>query len=249
MTTPEISIIIPIKDEQANLSPLVEEIRSAMRPLGAPFEILIVDDGSTDASWKTLTDIRSSCPELRALRLDCNHGQSAAMDAAIRNANGAILVSLDGDLQNSPADIPLLLSEMNNADMVCGYRKNRHDTPWRRFQSRFANAVRNLLTGDSIRDTGCSLRAFRREVFANLTLYDGMHRFLPTLARMQGFKIVEVPVSHRPRAAGRSKYSMRNRAFRALRDLIAVRWMLKRRLKYRVTEELPTENPSASTDR
>jgi dolichol-phosphate mannosyltransferase len=245
--TPQISIIVPVKDEKPNIRPQIEEICAALRPLGVPFEIIYIDDGSSDGSWQELAGVQSDFPETRALRLDANHGQSAATDAGIRNALGEILVTLDGDRQNDPADIPRLLEKIGEADMVCGYRRTRRDSAWRRVQSRIANAIRNRLTRETIRDTGCSLKAFRRECFAHLTLYNGMHRFLPTLARMQGFRIVEVPVSHRPRTKGEPKYGMLNRVFASTRDLFAVRWMMKRQIRYRIAERLESANAGSKT--
>ncbi|MCX7014199.1 MAG: glycosyltransferase family 2 protein [Candidatus Sumerlaeota bacterium] len=236
---PEISIIVPVKNEEANIRPQVEEIRQTMAALARPFEILYVDDGSTDGSWAALLEMRPRCPELRLLRLDRNHGQSAATDAGIRHARGRILATLDGDMQNVPADIPRLLDALRDADMVCGYRVARRDTAWRRFQSRLANGIRNWLTGDTIIDTGCSLKAFKREAFANVKFFNGMHRFMPTLARMDGFRVAQIPVSHRPRRRGKTKYSMRNRLFKSFHDLLAVRWMQKNRLSYRVAEDIP----------
>lgn len=239
VSLPEISVVVPIKDEEDNIRPQIEEIQRSMDTLGRPYEILYVDDGSEDRSWEVLAGEVERCPVLRALRLDRNHGQSAAMDAGIRNARGELIVTMDGDMQNVPADIPGLIEALGEADMVCGYRAERNDTAWRRVQSRIANAIRNWLTGDSIRDTGCSLKVFRKICFANVKMYNGMHRFLPTLARLEGFAISEAPVSHRARHSGVAKYGFSNRALRSLRDLIAVRWMQSRHLSHKVAEELP----------
>lgn len=239
MSHPEISVVVPIKDEQDNIRPQVEEIQQALEPLKRPYEILYIDDGSEDRSWEVLRETGRSCPPLRALRLDRNYGQSAATDAGIRNARGSIIVTMDGDMQNVPADIPRLLEALDRADMVCGYRSDRHDSAWRRLQSRIANAIRNWMTGESIRDTGCSLKAFRRECFAEVKLFTGMHRFLPTLARMEGYRIVEISVSHRPRHKGQAKYGFSNRALRSFRDLIAVRWMQSRHFRHKIREEIP----------
>jgi dolichol-phosphate mannosyltransferase len=235
----DISIIVPVRDERENLRPQIAEIQETMAAVERSYEILYVDDGSSDGSWEALVEAQAEFPALRLLRLDRNHGQSAATDAGIRRARGDILITLDGDMQNVPADIPLLLEHLDRADMVCGYRARRHDSLWRRIQSRISNHVRNRLTGDSIRDTGCSLKAFRRECFVNVKLFEGMHRFLPTLARMEGFRIEQIAVSHRPRNRGQAKYGMWNRLFRSSRDLLAVRWMQRRLLRYSVAEDLP----------
>jgi len=155
------------------------------------------------------------------------------------------VVTLDGDMQNVPADIPRILEGLEQVDMVCGYRASRRDNAWRRLQSRIGNAIRNWLTGDSIRDTGCSLKAFRRECFAHVRLFNGMHRFLPTLARMEGFRVVQMPVSHRPRQRGKTKYSLKKRMGKSWGDLQAVRWMQKNRLCYRIAEEVPPPAPDS----
>lgn len=238
MSQPEISIIVPIKNEELNIGPQIAEIREAMLPLGKDFEIIYVDDGSTDASWRVLQEALPQCPELRILRFDRNHGQSAATEAGIRAARGRILATLDGDMQNVPADLPGLLPLLEQADMVCGWRAGRKDTAWRLLQSRFANWLRNSLTGETIRDTGCSLKVFRRECFANIRFFNGMHRFMPTMARLDGFRIAEAPVSHRPRERGQAKYGFRNRVLRSALDLLAVRWMQRRWVRYRVIEDV-----------
>ena len=243
---PEISVVVPIKDEQDNILPQIEEIQSAMNPLSRPYEILYVDDGSEDRSWEVLAEAVETCSVLRVIRLDRNHGQSAAMDAGIRNARGELIVTMDGDMQNVPADIPRLIEALGEADMVCGYRAERNDTAWGRIQSRIANAIRNRLTGDTIRDTGCSLKVFRKKCFDNVKMYNGMHRFLPTLARLEGFVIAQAPVSHRARHSGVTKDGFSNRALRSFRDLIAVRWMQSRHLSHKIAEELP--RPGASKD-
>lgn len=234
------SVIVPIKNEEENILPQIEEIAEAMNSLGQPYEILYIDDGSTDGSWNVLLRARESYPQLHLLRFDHNHGQSAATEAGIRHAAGEILITLDGDRQNVPADIPALLEAMDSADMICGYRARRHDSRWRKLQSRVANGIRNRLTGDCIIDTGCSLKAFRRECFENVKFFNGMHRFMPTLARLEGWRIAQIPVSHRHRQCGATKYSFKNRALRSFFDLLAVRWMIKRHLKHHVIEDMPS---------
>jgi glycosyltransferase involved in cell wall biosynthesis len=178
-------------------------------------------------------------PEIRPLRLRENRGQTAAFDAGFKAARGRWVVTLDADLQNDPRDIPALLGALDEYDAAVGYRRKRRDSWLRRISSRIANAVRNRLSGDDIIDTGCSLKAFRRECLQGLRLFTGMHRFLPTLLRMEGFRVVQLPVNHRPRTRGSSKYGMWNRAFRAFADLLAVRWMRKRRLDYEIIRDEP----------
>jgi len=162
----------------------------------------------------------------------------SAFDAGFKAARGKAVITMDADQQNDPADIPRLLEALEQWDVVCGYRQKRHDSVVRRISSRVANWVRNKLTRESIRDVGCSLRAVKRECLQGLKLYNGMHRFLPTLLRLDGWRVTEVPVNHRPRRRGKSKYGIRNRLFRGLRDLMAVRWMRSRWLRYRIAERI-----------
>ena len=235
----ELSLVIPVYNERDNLAPLLEEIAAALG--GASYEVVAVDDGSTDGSLPELKRLRAAHPGLRVVAFERNAGQTAALAAGFRAARGAILVTLDADLQNDPADIPALVAALGDgrASAVAGYRVERRDTAWKRLQSRIANGVRNWLNGESIRDTGCSLKAFRADAVRGLPLFNGMHRFLPTLVRMHGGRVAELPVRHRPRRSGRTKYGMWNRAWRALVDAFAVRWMQRRALKYHVTEEWP----------
>jgi glycosyltransferase involved in cell wall biosynthesis len=232
----ELSLVLPVYNEEESLRPLHEEIRAAVAPLGRPWEVLYVDDGSTDGSAAVLAGLARRDPEVRVLRLRRNSGQTAAFDAGFQAARGEIIVTLDADGQNPPENIPKLLAAMEEGvDAAVGYRVGRADSAWRKIQSRIANGIRNRLSGESIRDTGCSLKAFRAEQLRAVPLFDGMHRFLPTLARLQGARrVVEVPVTHRPRERGVSKYGMWNRAFRSFVDLLAVRWMRKRHLDYEV---------------
>jgi len=199
-------------------------------------EFLFVDDGSRDGSLALLQGLAREDPCVRVLALDGNHGQSAAFDAGFRHARGEILVTMDADLQNDPADIPRLLPLLADADVVNGVRVKRRDGFVKRVSSRIANGVRNWLTGESVTDVGCSLRAMRAGYVARLKLYDGMHRFLPTLLRMEGARLAEVPVSHRPRRHGESKYGIWNRLGPGLLDLLAVRWMQRRALRWSLRE-------------
>jgi glycosyltransferase involved in cell wall biosynthesis len=237
----DVSLVIPVYDERDNLEPLVREIAAAMTGGGRRYEIVAVDDGSTDGSLATLKDLKRTHPELHILSFEANAGQTAAFAAGFRAARGAVIVTMDADGQNDPADVPALLDalERSAASAVAGYRERRHDSAWKRLQSRIANAARNRLNHETIRDTGCSLKAFRAEAVRDLPWFGGMHRFLPTLVKLYGGTVTEVPVRHRPRRSGRTKYGMWNRVFRSLADALAVRWMQRRRLRYRVSEELP----------
>lgn len=231
-------MVFPVYNEAENLPVLLREITQALDGARS-FEMIAVNDGSSDQSLEVLRKARESYPNLRVLSLARNTGQSAALDAGWRAARGRLIASLDADLQNDPADIPPMLSrlEAESADMVIGVRVNRRD-PWlKRLQSRIGNAVRNWITRDRITDTGCSLKLVRRECIQRLRLYSGMHRFLPTLMRLEGYRVVEMPVHHRPRRFGRSKYGAMNRAIRGFADCLAVRWMSKRAFRYEVTEE------------
>lgn len=236
---PDLSVVFPVYNEEENIPILLREIVAAVEGGGWTYEIVAVDDGSTDRSLEVLRGLRAQYPTLRVLALERNSGQTAALDAAWRAAEGRFVVSLDADLQNDPADIPPMMSKLAGtaADMVIGVRVNRADTWSRRMQSRIGNGVRNWITGDRITDTGCSLKLVKREAIDRVHLFTGMHRFLPTLVRYAGYKVVEMPVNHRARQFGQSKYGAMNRAFRGLADCFAVRWMGKRMLDYSVRED------------
>lgn len=236
---PDLSVVFPVYNEEENIPLLLREIATALDGQGWTYEIVAVDDGSTDGSLRALHEAQSQYPTLRVLTLEKNSGQTAALDAAWRAARGRLVVSLDADLQNDPADIPAMVRKLDEtrSDMVIGVRVNRQDTWSRRMQSRIGNGVRNWITGDQITDTGCSLKLVKREAVERVRLFTGMHRFLPTLVRYAGYKVVEMPVNHRARQFGVSKYGAMNRAFRGLADCLAVRWMGKRMLNYRVSED------------
>lgn len=247
MATPEISIVVPLFNEAENLPQLNEEIRSALHGEPTTYEVLYVDDGSTDGSAQVLHSLAETDDCLRIVSLQKNSGQTAAFAAGFRAARGEVIVTLDADLQNDPADIPRLIAEMTDCDVVCGVRSDRHDSKVRLISSRIANSVRNRLTDESITDVGCSLRAFRRELTQDLPLFTGMHRFLPTLLRLQGGRIREIPVRHRPRIHGESKYGIHNRLWVGLADLFAVRWMLERWIDGRQSSEVtPNRDTNAS---
>ena len=228
-STPDISVVVPVYNEEENVATLQNEISRALS--GKKFEIIFVDDGSSDATAARI----ERGPEIRVLRFEKNAGQSAATYAGLHAARGATVILMDGDLQNDPADIPKLLAEMaRGADLVCGYRASRKDTMVKRITSRIANFVRSRFTGDGVRDTGCGLKAMRRECVEAMVPFKGMHRFVPALVKGAGYRLVEVPVNHRPRQFGQSKYGLGNRAIRATVDMFGVRWLLARRLHYKI---------------
>ena len=233
----EISIVIPLYNERENLVLLDQEITKNIKPLNKSYEVILVDDGSTDGSSELIRVLQKINSNLRLIRFGHNHGQTAAFAAGFNKARGNIIVTMDADLQNSPSDIPLLLTAIKDYDVVCGWRHKRND-PWiKRISSKIANSVRNSLSEESIADTGCSLKAFRRECFKNIKLYNGMHRFFPTLMKMEGFSVTQVKVGHYPRIHGHSKYNISNRLFASFKDLLAIRWMKKRQINYDIIEE------------
>lgn len=236
---PRVSLVIPVYNEIECLEGLLAEIRAAMDPCPYEYEVVLVDDGSSDGSSEFLDRAAAGDPHLVPLHFARNAGQTAAFAAGFEAARGELVATLDADGQNPPHEIPRLVDAMGEGvDIVAGYRAKRRDSAWRLFQSRIANAIRNRLSGETIRDTGCSLKVFRAHYLKCIPLFTGMHRFLPTLCRMAGAKrVVEVPVDHRERQGGVSKYGMLNRAFRAFVDLLAVRWMQKRWLAYEVRGE------------
>jgi len=234
---PQLSVVIPVCDEEGNIAPLLDELSAVLGALGVPWEIICVDDGSTDGSFERLRDAQKSLPQLRVLRFARNCGQTAAFDAGFRHARGEVIITMDADLQNDPHDIPELLRHVPEYDLVCGWRHKRSDSFVRRASSVIANGVRNALSGEHIIDVACSLKAFKREYAQRLKLYTGMHRFFPTLVKMEGGRVLEVKVNHRPRLHGQAKYNIGNRMLRSFIDLLAVCWMKKRRLNYEIKEQ------------
>jgi glycosyltransferase involved in cell wall biosynthesis len=233
---PQLSLVVPIHDEVENLRPLYEEIRSVLERIPGPAEILYVNDGSSDGSSAVLDELRAGDARVRVLDHDRNHGLTAALDTGFRHARAPVIAMLDGDGQNPPAELEKLLAALPDADMVIGWRRDRDD-PWvKRVSSKIANRYRNWRTRERVHDTGCGLKVFRREILARVKLYDGMHRFFATLARMEGFRVTEVVVAHRPRERGRSHYGVWNRVWKGLADVKAVRWMWRNRLTAKAVE-------------
>jgi len=227
--SPAVSVVVPVFNEEENMSILQTELEGALA--GLDYEIVFVDDGSTDRS----ADKIAAAPNVQVLRFEKNAGQSAALYAGLRAARGQTIVMIDSDLQNDPADIPRLLQEISRGvDLVCGYRAKRKDTLTKRLTSRIANFVRSRFTKDYVRDTGCTLKAMRRQCVDALVPFKGMHRFIPALIRSAGYRLVEIPVNHRPRRFGQTKYGFGSRALRATLDMFGVRWLLSRRLSYKI---------------
>lgn len=223
-----ISVIVPCYNEAENIEPLVGELAEVLKSLNKTFEIIYVDDGSTDDSAARVLDLSKKLPELRLVKHQRNYGQSAAFLSGFEEARGEILITLDADMQNDPHDIPQLLEELKSCDMVCGIRTKRRDTFIKRISSRIANKVRGFFLKDDIQDAGCSFRAFNRRILINLIAFKGLHRFLPTICGIHGFRVRQVPVHHRPRYKGRTKYGISNRVFVGIHDLIGIRWYRKR---------------------
>lgn len=236
----ELSVVIPVYNEEENLPVLWPEVRSVLEQLGGTFEVIFVDDGSRDRSAEIIRGLREGDARVRLVRLKANAGETAATDAGFRAAQGYRVVTMDADLQNDPNDIPALVRHLDQWDAAAGWRVNRGDgdSLVRRLSSRVANTVRNWISDEADHDSGCTFRAFRRECLRDLVLYRGSHRFIPTLLRMRGYRVVEVPVRHRPRRFGQSKYGVLNRVFVASADLLAVRWMKSRMLRYEISEDL-----------
>jgi dolichol-phosphate mannosyltransferase len=231
-----LSLVIPAYNEEEVVPELLTRVSGALQTLGKPFEVIIVDDGSTDKTPGMLLEAMSRLPWLRVLRMTANRGQSAAFDAGFKAARGKIIATIDADLQNDPEEIPRLVPMLDGYDMITGWRKDREDTKFRRIQSRMANRIRNWISQETIQDSASSLKLYKRHCVDGIQLYTGMHRFMPTLVKMRGFTVLETPVKHSPRFAGVAKYGFGNRAFRAFYDLLAVRWMKKRYLRYEAKE-------------
>jgi len=240
-TQPEISLVIPCYNEEGNLRELIKAIREAVEPLKFSYEVVITDDCSKDGSWAILKELAAADPRIRVQRFQKNSGESAASFAGLKWARGKYLFTLDADLQNDPKDLPKFLEALQRFDCVCGTRvkaRGEGDNFIKVLSSRIANAVRNRLSGEQISDAGCTYRAFKRECIENLKFFKGMHRFLPTLFKIEGHTVTEIEVGNNPRFAGQSNYGVWNRLFASFYDLLAVRWMKKRMFKYQVAERV-----------
>jgi len=238
---PELSLVIPCYNEQENLRPLLAAIRAAADPLPLAYEVVITDDCSRDKSWEILKELAADDRRVRAQKLAFNCGESAASWAGMKAARGKYIVTLDADLQNDPKDLPKFLAALENYDCVCGTRvkaRGAGDNFVRVASSRIANWVRNKLSGEQIADAGCTYRAFKRECIGNLKFFKGMHRFLPTLFKIEGYTVTEIEVTNNPRLAGQSHYGVWNRLFASFYDLLAVRWMKRRMFRYQIAERV-----------
>ena len=239
MTTPEVSLVIPCHNEEKNVEPLVAAIHAALDPLSLDYEIVVTDDCSTDNSWSVLKQLAASDPRLRIQRFEFNCGESAASWAGMQASRGRYIATLDADLQNDPKDLPAMLEALKTTDCVCGTRvgtRGKGDNWVRIASSRIANRVRNKLSDENITDAGCTYRVFKRECIDHVKFFNGAHRFLPTLIKMQGFRVAEVPVSTNPRFSGASHYGVWNRLFKSFRDLLGVRWLKSRQIRYEIVE-------------
>ena len=234
----EISVVVPVYNEEENLPLLIPKLVEVLKGLGHSYEMIFVDDGSSDGSRRILREMASRYPSLHILRFKGNCGLSTALLAGMREARGDKIVTLDSDLQNDPADIPKLLEYLNHHDMATGWRQKREDTWLKKISSKIGNAVRNWMSGENIHDSACTLRAFKKGCIQDIPAFNGMHRFLSTLVKMEGYRIIEVPVSHHPRKFGKSKYNIRNRMVRSFIDLLAVRWMKRRVIHYEIEERI-----------
>lgn len=234
----QLSVVVPVYNEEANILPLTRELQAALKEAGASYEIVYVDDASTDATWRQIGEARKIDPHVRGLKHCRNAGQSAALWTGIQNSTAPLLATLDGDLQNDPADFPRLLEALQDSDFVCGVRAKRRDSWLRRISSRIARKARKAALGVDFCDTGCAMRVFKRSALDGLFPFNGLHRFLPVLVHAGGNKTTELPINHRPRVAGVSKYGLWNRLWRGIYDLFAISWYLKRRVGKIPCEEL-----------
>jgi glycosyltransferase involved in cell wall biosynthesis len=231
-TKVELSVVMPVYNEEDNLEPLMEELEAVLKKIGRSFEVLCVNDCSKDDSLKTIRKLQQTRPYLRVVNHRMNSGESAAGATGFERARGDIVITIDADQQNDPADIPALLDALkDDVHAVCGARRKREDDWVRRLSSRIANGFRNWMTGDKIADAGCTYRALRRSALQEIPVFNGMHRFLPTLLRLQGYNAVEIPVNHRPRTRGKSKYGVGNRMWRGIVDCFAMRWFRARSVR------------------
>lgn len=234
----DISVVVPVYNEEENLPVLIPQIAEVLGPLGKTYEMIFVDDGSQDHSRRLLKEMALQYPRIRILGFKKNCGETAAGAAGIKEARGGIVITIDADLQNDPKDIPRMLDYLKEYDMVTGWRQKREDSWVKRITSRIANRIRNSLSGEEIQDSGCTFRAYKRECLQDIKLYKGMHRFIPTLVKMEGYRVIEIPIAHHPRRFGVSKYTTWNRMWRAFIDLLAVKWMKSRHIHYEIEERI-----------
>lgn len=229
-----ISVVAPVYNEKDNISRFIEKVENSLKKGFDSYEIILVNDGSTDGSKEILNEEAKKNGHVKVFHFTKNNGQTAALDFAFKKASGDLVLMMDSDLQTDPEDVYTLLPYIKEYDMVNGKRETREDGLKRKISSVIGNSVRNYITGDNIKDTGCPLKLFKKEVVKSFYLYEGMHRFLPTLAKINGFKVIEIPVKHYDREFGYSKYGVFNRLFKGLKDAFAVRWIKQRKLKYQV---------------
>jgi glycosyltransferase involved in cell wall biosynthesis len=234
----DISVVVPVYNEEENLPILIPKLMEVLEARGQPYEMIFVDDGSTDRSREILKEKASQHPQIHVLGFRRNCGETAAGFAGLKEARGKVVITIDADLQNDPMDIPRMLEYLKEYDMVTGWRQKRDDSWVKRITSKIANAIRNRLSGETIRDSGCTFRAYRRECLQNLKLFKGMHRFMPTLVKMEGFQVIEIPIAHHPREFGVSKYTTWNRMWRAFVDLLGIKWMKSRHIQYKIEERI-----------
>ncbi len=231
------SIVIPVYNEEENIKPLLDRLGETLPELGGQYEIILVDDGGTDRSVQLIKDAAVEDERIRLICFEANCGQSAAFAAGFAAARGEVFITMDADLQNDPGEIPKLLPHLKDHDAASGWRVKRNDTLSKRISTKIANAIRNRLSGESIHDSACSLKAIKRDAALSIKWFNGAHRFVPTLLKLEGYTVAEVPVKHFPRTLGTAKYGVWNRVFCSFYDLLGVRWMKSRRLNYRILEE------------
>ena len=234
----EISVVVPVYNEEENLPILIPHLKRVLDALANCYEMIFVDDGSSDGSRRILKEMASADSSIRVLGFKKNCGQTAASAAGLKEARGDIVITIDADLQNDPEDIPRMLEYLKEYDTVTGWRQKREDSGVKRITSKIANRIRNRLSGEEIRDSGCTFRAYKQECLRELKLYKGMHRFMPTLVKMEGYRVIEIPIAHHPRRFGVSKYTTWNRMWHAFVDLLAVRWMKSRHIRYEIEERI-----------
>jgi dolichol-phosphate mannosyltransferase len=244
---PEISVVVPLRNEGPNVVPLARQVFNALGNEPRGIELILVDDGSTDDTWERIAEARRADGRVRGLRHARSRGQSAALWTGFKASRSEVIATLDGDLQNDPADLPKMLTELTSCDMVCGVRTQRHDAALRRISSAVARWARKAVLGVDFRDSGCNLRVLKRSVLETLPPFDGLHRFMPILAQGGGAVVREMPVTHHPRTAGLTKYGIGNRLGRGICDLVMVRWYLKRQIKTMAPVQTPAAAEAAVT--